>query len=243
MAFTLPFTPSEITAFKDIALGLSALVTASAAVATAKFAFDGLTKWKSEARFQDRFQLAKAVVETAYKASEISSRLTAPVFLLHTTRLAERLPYEKMDPINICKEQLFSLHIQARALYGEEKSKPIEAYILALEDIHTACQIFLDNYNHIKEVNRGINSGEYSGDDELSQARNEIEAFSESLNNCKFFIIKRFGIKSQIMFSHFILEKDFARLTAKGDDVGLVYESEQDALDTLVKSMQSYLAD
>ncbi|MCW8832314.1 MAG: hypothetical protein OQK09_12195 [Colwellia sp.] len=246
MAFTIPFTSAEITAFKDIVLALSALATASAAVATATFAYIGLNKWKSEARFQDRFQLAKSVVETAYKASEVTSRLAAPVYILHTGNLAERLPDEKIKPLNEFKEKLFSLHIQARALYGEKQSKPIKDYILAIDDVLAACQIFLDNYNHIKEVNAALVSGEITGADESEQAKIEIEAFTERMNKSKFYVIQRPNMKKLKAlkgFASFALEHEFLHFTNKDEITGVVYDSEQDALDVLVTSMQSYLAD
>lgn len=246
MPFTLPFTSTEITAFKDIALAISAVATGSAAVATATFAYKGLNKWKSEARFQDRFQLAKEVVETTFKTSEVVSRLAAPIHILHTITLAEKLPEQKIKPLNEYKDKLSSLHIQARALYGEEQSKPIKDYILAIDDVLAACQIFLDNYKHIEEVNAAIETGEIKGKDELEQAKLEIEAFTERMDRSKFYIITKPNmekIRAMKGFASFALEHELLHSLSEDDITGMVYDSEQYALDELVKSMQSYLGD
>ncbi|MBA6383655.1 hypothetical protein H4J45_09740 [Colwellia sp. BRX10-6] len=242
----LPFTSAEITAFKDIALAISAMATASAAVATATFAYKGLNKWKSEARFQDRFQLAKEVVETTYKASEVVSRLAAPIHILHAASLAERLPEQKIKPLNEYKDKLSSLNIQARALYGEEQAKPIKDYILAIDDVLAACQIFLDNYNHIEGINLALESGVITGKDELEQAEIEIEAFTERMNRSKFYIIRKPNmekIKAMKGFASVALEHVLLHTLNKDVNTGIIYNSEEAALDSLVKSMQSYLGD
>lgn len=242
MDFTLPFTSAEITAFKDITLAISAMATGCAAVATATFAYKGLSKWKGETRFQ----LAKEIVETTYKASEITSRLSAPIHILHVGRLAERLFGEKIEPLNKYKDKLSSLHVQARALYGEKQSKPIKSYILMIDDTLAACQIFLDNYNHIQGVKEMLDSGKINSTEELEQAEIEIEAFTERMNRSKFSLIQKPDIekiKAMKGFASFALEHELLNSVSKGNIIGLVYESEKVALEKLVKSMQSYLGD
>lgn len=236
----LPFTSTEITAFKDIALAISAMATGCAAVATATFAYKGLSKWKGETRFQ----LAKEIVEATYKASEVISRLSAPIHILHVGGLAKRLPDEKIKPLNEYKDKLSSLHVQARALYGEKQSKPIKSYMLMIDDMLAACQIFLDNYNHIQEVKETLDSGSITGVDELEQAKIEIDAFTERMNKSKFSLIHKPDMrKIKVMkgFASFVLEHELLNSVSQGDITGLVYESEKIALEKLVKSMQSYL--
>lgn len=242
MPFTLPFTATEITAFKDIALAISALTTASAAVATATFAYKGLNKWKSEARFQDRFQLAKEIVETTYKASEVSSRLSAPIHLLHARTLAVRLPEQKISPLNVYKDKLSSLHIQARALYGEEQSKPIESYIRVIDDLLDSCQIFIDNYDRIRELDAEI---KMSTTVETEQVNAELVLFTERMNKSKYYIVRKPSLEKLKGLTDFALtfEQELLNSPSKDDIAGMLYDSEQQALDELVKSMQSYLGD
>jgi len=121
MPFTIPFTPAEITAFKDIALGVSAIATGSAAVATATFAYRGLNKWQAETSFKAKFELAKEVVEITYKISNTIYRLRKTIYTIGGQAGLNIIRKSKLQDLINFHDHLQTLSVQIKALFDDEK--------------------------------------------------------------------------------------------------------------------------
>jgi hypothetical protein len=123
MPFTIPFTPTEITAFKDIALGMSAIATASAAVATATFAYKGLNKWQAETSFKARFDLAKEVVEVTYKISNTIRRLRKTIYGIGGQVGIDNIRKTKLHDLINLHNHFQTLTVQVNVLFNDEQHK------------------------------------------------------------------------------------------------------------------------
>lgn len=235
MPFTLPFTSSEITAFKDIALGLSAIATGSAAVATATFAYRGLNKWKDETAFKAKFELAKEIVETVYKASNTISAVSAPIFFLHIHALADRLEKEKVEPLLMFKEQLQTLHVQSSALFGIDSSTSILGYIAVIDDAVMMSEAFIGiNREHTRIEDKLL---EEIPEEVKIKLTKELERLAIQMNLYQSFLLKQPSDKVEIEILNLL------PINAKNtDDTPNLYSSEQEALDEIIKSMQPHLS-
>jgi hypothetical protein len=153
MPFTLPFTPTEITAFKDIALGLSAIATGSAAVATATFAYKGLNKWQLETSFKANFELAKEVVEVTYKIDNTINRLRRTVYGIGGQAGIDTIRNTKLRDLMDLHDHFQTLSVQIKALFNNEKwelsNKVIITSGLVISDIDQLL-IYLEERYHFK---------------------------------------------------------------------------------------------
>lgn len=97
MLFTPSFSSAEITAFKDVALGISALVTCVVAISTATFAYKGLNKWQDETKGKASFGLAKKLLEYTYAIEIEISHIRQP------KHFNSELIISNADALNITK--------------------------------------------------------------------------------------------------------------------------------------------
>ncbi|NQY86332.1 MAG: hypothetical protein HRT51_01075 [Colwellia sp.] len=130
MAFNIPFTPTEITAFKDIALGISAIATGCAAVATATFAYRGLNKWQAETSFKAKFELAKEVVEVTYKISNTINRLRNTLYGLGGKTGIDSIRKTKLSDLINLHDHFQTLSVQVKALFNDQQFKLSNAVLM-----------------------------------------------------------------------------------------------------------------
>lgn len=233
MPFTIPFTATEITAFKDIALGISAIATGSAAVATATFAYKGLNKWKVETAFKAKFELAKEVVETSYKASNIINSLSAPIFLLHQSHFVKRLKNQKAEAIEDIKEQLQTLHIQSSALFGIEASEPIERYISVISNVSMIIETILSSEEEISEINIELNTATSEEDYDKLEFVKVLKKQSKTFAQLLIKVPPKNSVARQLLRDDGV--------DTYSDVENKLYKNEEETLKILVSSMQPHL--
>lgn len=113
MPFTLPFTATEITAFKDFTI-------ACAAIATPTIAYIGLKQWKSETTFKAKFELSREVVEATYKISNAIDRLRKTRFDLGGVDGLDNIRKNQFKDLIDLHDHYLTLAVQVKALLSNE---------------------------------------------------------------------------------------------------------------------------
>lgn len=146
--------PTTITAIKDVALGLAAIVTASIAAL-------GLRRWRIELEGKAHFEAARGLARATYKLREAIASVRSPMTLGHEfpesySSLKRRSPKDeaaawahvyqnRWKPLGQALEEFDGQSLEAEALWGEsirEKTQDLRRCVAAL---NAHIQAFIQN--------------------------------------------------------------------------------------------------
>lgn len=210
-------TPEELTAYGSFLSGMGTIALASVA-------FYGVYRWKEQATYKDRFDLARDAVEVSYELLELSKGLrvhdkviklgihTYSDLKIRTTSVQEKLTHYRL------------LQTRIKVLFGAKETKAIDIVVTRAEEALGATINF------------------YALVDTYTQCTKDIRSFNEDSSS----LYKH--EKTQEMLEEYeeYLDDDASTFTYDSADTakdirGTIVEPIEKAVNTFISSMEPYL--
>lgn len=171
-----PFTAAELTAYGSFLSGVGT-------IALAVVAFYGVYKWKEQATYKDRFDLARDAVEASYELLDLSKNLRTHYNVIklgihtyahlktRTDSVQEKLTHYKL------------LQTRIKVLFGAKETKAIDAVVAHTEQaLSTAIGFYalVDTYSQCKKDIRSFDK-EHSSVYEYEKTQELLEEYEYNI--------------------------------------------------------------